>query len=49
MKYHFPRTDPSKADAALREMKLLKQTRLSVTPLAKAEFAHLLELAETKI
>jgi predicted RNA-binding protein with PUA-like domain len=38
-----------KADAALREMKLLKQTRLSVTPLAKAEFAHLLELGGTKI
>lgn len=38
-----------KRDPALRELKLLKQTRLSVTPLAPAEFARLLALSETKI
>jgi len=38
-----------KADKALKEMKLVKQSRLSVTPLTAAEFARLLELGGTKI
>lgn len=38
-----------KADPALREMKLVKQSRLSVTPLTPAEFARLLELAGTRV
>jgi predicted RNA-binding protein with PUA-like domain len=41
--------DQVKADKALRDMKLVRQSRLSVTPLAEAEFKRLLELAETKI
>jgi|ERR1035437_3205914 predicted RNA-binding protein with PUA-like domain len=38
-----------KADKILKEMKLVKQSRLSVTPLTSVEFARLLELAETMI
>ena len=38
-----------KSDPALAQMKLLKQSRLSVTPLAPAEFARLLELGGTKV
>ena len=38
-----------KADPALKEMRLVKQSRLSVTPLTSGEFARLLELAGTKI
>ena len=38
-----------KADEKLKAMKLVKQSRLSVTPLTPAEFARLLELAETKM
>jgi predicted RNA-binding protein with PUA-like domain len=38
-----------KADKALKEMKLLKQSRLSVTTLTPAEFARLMELAGTKV
>ena len=38
-----------KADKILQTMKLLKQSRLSVTPLTAVEFARLLELAGTKI
>ena len=38
-----------KAEPALKEMKLVKQSRLSVTPLTAAEFARLLELAGTKV
>jgi predicted RNA-binding protein with PUA-like domain len=38
-----------KAEAALGEMKLLKQTRLSVTSLTAAEFARLMELSGTQI
>jgi len=34
-----------KADPALREMKLVKQSRLSVTPLTAGEFARVMELA----
>ena len=38
-----------KADKLLRETKLVKQGRLSVSPLTKAQFERLLEMAETKI
>jgi predicted RNA-binding protein with PUA-like domain len=38
-----------KADKVLREMPLVKQSRLSVAPLTKAQFDRLLALAETKI
>ncbi len=41
--------DTIKADDTLKEMKLLKQSRLSVSPLTAREFARLLELAETRI
>jgi predicted RNA-binding protein with PUA-like domain len=37
-----------KADPALQEMKLLRQSRLSVSPLTAAEFSRLLALAGTK-
>ncbi len=37
-----------KADKVLKNMKLVKQSRLSVTPLTSAEFARLLELSGTK-
>ena len=36
-----------KNDKILKDMALLKQSRLSVTPLAKAQFERLLALAET--
>lgn len=38
-----------KADAALKDLKLLKQSRLSVTPLTAAEFERLLALGETRL
>jgi predicted RNA-binding protein with PUA-like domain len=38
-----------KADTILQEMKLVKQSRLSVSPVTREQFARLLELAETKI
>lgn len=38
-----------KADKVLKEMKLVKQSRLSVMPLTPAEFARLLQLAGTKV
>jgi predicted RNA-binding protein with PUA-like domain len=38
-----------KADKAFKDMKLLKQSRLSVSPLTAAEFARVLELAGTKL
>jgi predicted RNA-binding protein with PUA-like domain len=38
-----------KADKVLRNMKLVRQSRLSVTPLTEAEFDRLLQLSETKI
>jgi len=41
--------DQIKADKVLRDMKLVRQSRLSVTPLTDAEFERLLLLAETKI
>jgi predicted RNA-binding protein with PUA-like domain len=37
-----------KADKLLKAIPLVKQSRLSVTPLSKEEFSHLLKLAETK-
>lgn len=37
-----------KADKALHDMVLVKQSRLSVSPLTKAQFERILELAETK-
>jgi predicted RNA-binding protein with PUA-like domain len=41
--------DEIKADKVLREMKLVKQGRLSVSPLAEAQFNRIMELSETKI
>jgi len=38
-----------KADRLLKEMKLVRQSRLSVTPVTPAEFARLLEVGETKV
>jgi predicted RNA-binding protein with PUA-like domain len=38
-----------KADKILREMILAKQPRLSVSPVTRAQFSRLLQLAETKI
>jgi predicted RNA-binding protein with PUA-like domain len=38
-----------KGDKILRETKLVKQGRLSVSPLTKAEFDQMLKLAETKV
>ena len=38
-----------KSDKLLQEMKLVKQSRLSVTSLTPAEFTRLLELAGTRI
>jgi len=38
-----------KAEAVLRDMLLVKQSRLSVTPLTKGQFDRLLQLAETKL
>jgi len=38
-----------KADGVLREMPLVKQSRLSVTPLTPVQFRHLLEVSGTKI
>ena len=41
--------DAIKGEKALKEMKLLKQSRLSVTPLTAAEFERVMELAGTKV
>ena len=38
-----------KADAILRELPLVKQSRLSVSPVTKAQFERLLQSAETKM
>jgi len=38
-----------KADKILKEMKLAKQSRLSVSPVTRKQFERLLQLAETKI
>lgn len=37
-----------KTDKILREMKLVKQSRLSVIPITREQFVRLLEFAETK-
>ena len=41
--------DTIKSDKLLREMPLVKQSRLSVTPLTEAQFQRLLGLAGTRI
>ncbi len=41
--------DQIKADDVLREMPLVRQSRLSVTPLTEKQFRHLLELGGTKL
>jgi predicted RNA-binding protein with PUA-like domain len=41
--------DAIKSDKLLRNMKLARQSRLSVTPVIEAEFKRVLELSETKI
>jgi predicted RNA-binding protein with PUA-like domain len=38
-----------KADSRVNDIAMVKNTRLSVTPLAKAQFERLLVLAETKL
>lgn len=38
-----------KVDKILREMKLVKQSRLSVLPVTREQFARLLELSKTKV
>jgi predicted RNA-binding protein with PUA-like domain len=38
-----------KADDALRDLPLLRQSRLSVMPLSAAEFKRLLQLGQTKV
>ena len=38
-----------KTDKILKDMPLVKQSRLSVTPLTKEQYAHLLILAGTKV
>lgn len=38
-----------KADKILREMAMVKQTRLSVSPVTPAQFVRLMELAETSV
>jgi len=38
-----------KSDKALRDMTLVKQSRLSVTPVTPRQFARLLALSETKL
>ena len=38
-----------KGDAILKEMPLVRQTRLSVTPLTSRQFTRVLELGETRI
>ena len=41
--------DEIKADKILKEMKLVKQSRLSVSPLTEAQFERMLVLAQTKL
>ncbi len=41
--------DQLKSDATLKEMKLVRQSRLSVTPVTEKEAKRLLELAETRL
>src|SRR5579862_142452 len=40
--------DAIRADQQLKEMKLVKQSRLSVMPLTKSQFERVLKLGETK-
>ncbi len=44
----FVTLEQIKADALLKDMPLVRQSRLSVTPLTGAQFQRLLELAGTK-
>jgi predicted RNA-binding protein with PUA-like domain len=41
--------DQIKADKVLKEMKLVRQSRLSVSPLTREQFERLLQLADTKL
>lgn len=41
--------DTIKADKTLNEMALVRNSRLSVTPVSEGQFAQLLKLADTKI
>lgn len=41
--------DEIKSDKVLKEMPLVRQSRLSVTPLTGAQFGQLLKLSDTKI
>ena len=41
--------DTIKADKVLKEMPLIRQSRLSVMPLTEAQSSRLLELGETKV
>jgi predicted RNA-binding protein with PUA-like domain len=41
--------DSIKADVVLKEMPLIRQTRLSVTPVTAAQFQRILELANTRL
>jgi len=45
----FVTLEQIKTDALLKDMPLVRQSRLSVTPLTEAQFKRLLELAETKV
>ena len=38
-----------KADAALANIALIRRSRLSVVPIEKAEFQHILKLGKTRI
>jgi predicted RNA-binding protein with PUA-like domain len=41
--------DMIKSDKVLKEIPLVRQSRLSVTPLTSEQFSRILELAETKV
>jgi predicted RNA-binding protein with PUA-like domain len=41
--------DQLKSDKVLKEMKLVRQSRLSVTPVTDAEFKRILELGDTSL
>ena len=43
------RLDTIKADKLLQQMPLVRNSRLSVSPLTEAQFKRVLELAETKV
>ena len=44
----FVKLDALKADAVLRDIPLVKQSRLSVSPLTEAQFKRVLALGETR-